>query len=217
MLYKIAHLLRDHCTWIWDIAEAMNSFAFSIRYKKELKSVPQVLAKNNTEKVLLREALPQDAEAMALFFAKQPEEDFEFFRPHGFDAESLRVLLKRSSFMMFVAEMPANQASSSGIADSCQKEIVGYFFLRSFVHGQSYLGKMVDHAHQGQGIGKLMCKAAMDVALTLGVRMFESINKENMASMRSTGAVLKQVVLEELEHGDLLIEDLPLSEIPNIK
>ena len=91
-------------------------------------------------------------------------------------------------------------------------EIVGYFFLRSFVHGQTYLGKMVDHEHQGQGIGKLMCKAAMDVAVTLGVRMFESINMRNMASMRSTGAVLKQVVLQELEHGDLLIEDLPLED-----
>lgn len=207
MLYKIAHLLRDYCSWIWDVVEAMNSFAFSIRYKKGLKQVPQVLAKNNTEKVWLREASPQDAKALAAFFAKQPEEDFEFFRPHGFDEESLKVLLKRTSFMMFVAEVSTDDA-----LQNTQKEIVGYFFLRSFVHGQSYLGKMVDHEHQGQGIGKLMCKAAMDVALTLGIRMFESINKANMASMRSTGAVLKQVILEELEHGDLLIEDLPLSE-----
>ena len=52
----------------------------------------------------------------------------------------------------------------------------------------------------------------MDVALTLGIRMFESINKKNMASMRSTGAVLKQVIMQELEHGDLLIEDLPLED-----
>lgn len=210
MLYKIAHLLRDHCTWIWDMAEAMNSLAFSIRYKKGLTQVPEVLAKNNTGQVSLREATTQDAEALAAFFAKQPEGDFEFFRPHGFDVESLRVLLKRTSFMMFVAEASTDSCSLN--LQNSQKEIVGYFFLRSFVHGQSYLGKMVDHEHQGQGIGKLMCKAAMDVAVTLGVRMFESINKNNMASMRSTGAVLKQVVLEELEHGDLLIEDLPLED-----
>lgn len=196
MLYKIAHLLRDHMGWLWELAEAVNSFAFSVRYASQLKRVPQVLVKNSTEKIQLRVATVDDAEALASFFAKQPEEDFTFFRPHAFDAESLKVLLKRTSFMMFVAE--------------CDHEIVGYFFLRSFVHGQSYLGKMVDHEHQGQGIGKLMCKAAMDVALTLGLRMFESINKENMASMRSTGSVLKQVILQELEHGDLLIEDLPL-------
>lgn len=196
MLYRLAHFLRDHCGWIWDLAEAVNSLAFKVRYASQLKQVPQVLVKNSTEKVQLRVAALEDAGAMAVFFSKQPEEDFTFFRPHAFDAESLKVLLKRTSFMMFVAE--------------CDHEIVGYFFLRSFVHGQSYLGKMVDHEHQGQGIGKLMCKAAMDVALTLGLRMFESINKENMASMRSTGSVLKQVILQELEHGDLLIEDLPL-------
>lgn len=206
MLYKIAHLLRDYCGWIWELAEGVNSFAFGIRYSAQLKKVSQVLEKNSTDNVRLRVAVVEDAEALSAFFAKQPEEDFTFFRPHGFDAKSLKVLLKRTSFMMFVAET----LKPAETLDSSETPIVGYFFLRSFVHGQSYLGKMVDHEHQGQGIGKQMCKAAMDVALTLGIRMFESINKDNMASMRSTGAVLKQVVLQELEHGDLLIEDLPL-------
>lgn len=198
MLYQIAHLLRDHCSWIWEMAEALNSLAFGLRYAKGLKRVPEVLKLHQTDAIMLREATLADAEALADFFDRQPEEDFEFFRPHAFDLKTLRVLLKRTSFLTFVAESVESH------------EIVGYFFLRSFVHGQSYLGKMVDHAYQGQGIGKMMCKAAMDVALTLGIRMFESINKANAASMRSTGAVLKQVVLEELPHGDLLIEDLPL-------
>ena len=206
MLYKLAHILRDHCEWIWELAEEINSIAFRTRYALRLKKVPHVLVKYSSANMQLRVAVPEDAKALASFFAKQPEEDFSFFRPHAFDVDSLKVLLKRTSFMMFVAE----SLGPSDAQVTTVPSIVGYFFLRSFVHGQSYLGKMVDHAHQGQGIGKLMCKAAMDVALTLGVRMFESINKENMASMRSTGAVLKQVVLEELEHGDLLIEDLPL-------
>lgn len=196
MLYKIAHLLRDHCGWIWELAESLNSFAFGMRYASRLKQVPEVLRRNGTEVLSLREAGVEDAEALARFFARQPEGDFEFFKPHGFDVKTLRTLLKRTSFLMYVVEQDG--------------DIVGYFFLRSFVHGQSYLGKMVDHEHQGQGIGKMMCKAAMEVALTLGLRMFESINRRNPASMRSTGSVLRQVVLEELEDGDLLIEDLPL-------
>ncbi len=203
MLYKIAHLLRDHCAWVWDVAEALNSMAFGVRYAKRLKRVPEVLAQYSKEPLMLRVAEVEDAEALAAFFARQPEGDFEFFKPHGFDVQSLRTLLKRTSFLMYVVEQ--------------DKQIVGYFFLRSFVHGQSYLGKMVDHEHQGQGIGKLMCKAAMDVALTLGLRMFESINRRNPASMRSTGSVLRQVVLQELEDGDLLIEDLPLAEMPDGK
>ena len=203
MLYKIAHFLRDHLRWLWELAEAANSFAFGIRYAQGLKCIPEVMKKNSTTAMSMRLAEIEDASALASFFTRQPEGDFEFFKPHGFDIQSLRTLLKRTSFMMFVVET--------------EREIVGYFFLRSFVHGQSYLGKMVDHEHQGQGIGKLMCKAAMDVALTLGVRMFESINRRNPASMRSTGSVLRQVVLQELEDGDLLIEDLPLSERSNSK
>lgn len=196
MLYKLAHILRDNFAWLWDVAEAINSFAFRIRYSGELKQIDSVMGRFGKDGMLLRQADVKDAEGLSLFFAKQPESDFEFFRPHGFDADALKVLLKRTSFMMFVVEKDG--------------EIVGYFFLRSFVHGVTYLGKMVDHNHQGKGIGKMMCKAAMEVALTLGVRMYESINKNNMASMRSTGSVLKQVIIEELEHGDLLIEDLPL-------
>lgn len=196
MLYKIAHLLRDHCAWMWDFAEATNAVAFGVRYGRKLKRVPEVLRQYDNDARTVRVAGEEDAEALAAFFARQPEGDFEFFRPHGFDVSSLRTLLKRTSFLMYVVKQDG--------------EIVGYFFLRSFVHGQSYLGKMVDHEHQGQGIGKMMCKAAMDVALTLGLRMFESINRRNPASMRSTSSVLKQVVVKELEDGDLLIEDLPL-------
>lgn len=207
MLYKLAHFLRDHCGWIWELAEGVNSLAFKIRYGSKLKRVPQVLEKYCTEERTVRVAEVGDAEALADFFAQQPEEDYEFFRPHEFDVRTLRKLLGRTSFMMYVVEFSNPQALNPS-----NSQIVGYFFLRSFVHGQSYLGKMVDHKHQGRGIGKLMCKAAMDVALCVGVRMFESINRKNMASMRSTGAVLKQVVLQELEHGDLLIEDLPVEE-----
>ena len=194
MLYTIAHWLRAHCNWMWEVAEDMNSVAFGMRYRKPLRRIEAVIA----DYAKVRVAVPADAERLALFFDKQPESAFEFFRPHAFDEETLSKLIGRKSFLMFVVE-------EEGV-------IVGYFFLRSFVHGVCYLGKMVDHEHQGQGIGKRMCKAAMDVAVTLGLRMFESINRNNMASMRSTGAVLKQVVLEELEHGDLLLEDLPLED-----
>lgn len=202
MLYRLAHFLRDYWGFLWNWAEGLNSFLFYIRYRKKIKMLPLVMKRYCNDGRVMRIATVEDADALASFFSRQPEGDFEFFRPHGFDRNSLLPLIRRTSFLMFVVETVKPETQES--------EIVGYFFLRSFVHGQTYLGKMVDHEHQGQGIGKLMCKAAMDVAVTLGVRMFESINKKNMASMRSTGAVLKQVVLEELEHGDLLIEDLPL-------
>lgn len=196
MLYKLAHIIRDHFGFLWDWMEWMNAVVFGILYRSKLKRVEEVLEKDSTETYRQRKAVGKDASRLAAFFAAQPEQDFTYFRPHGFEEHELKKLLNRASFQMFVVEE--------------EMTIVGYFFLRSFCNGQCYLGKMVDHNHQGKGIGKLMCKAAMDVATVEGLRMYESINKDNRASMKSSSAVLKQVIVKELEDGDLLIEDLPL-------
>jgi hypothetical protein len=47
----------------------------------------------------------------------------------------------------------------------------------------------------------------MEMAEVLGLRMFESINKENVGSMRASEKACDIVVVEELENGDVLIED----------
>ena len=49
----------------------------------------------------------------------------------------------------------------------------------------------------------------MRMASALGIRMFESINKDNMGSMKASQKACRVVVVEELEGGDVLIEDLP--------
>lgn len=195
MLYRIAHFFRDNLSFLWEILEWLNSLFFSFLYGSRLKKIDSVLMVNSKSALTIRKASVKDAPTLALFFADQPEASFAFFKPHRFDEKSLKSLLKRTSFLMFLVEE--------------QNCIVGYFFLRTFCHGQAYLGKMVDHKHQGKGIGKMMCMTAMDVAMALGVRMFESINKENIASMRSS-SVLKQVIVKELNDGDVLIEDFHL-------
>lgn len=204
MLYKIAHILRDHFSFLWEWIEAWNSMAFRCKYAKGLRQMPNVLTENarllcdkapQGEKMDIQFLKESDAASLASFFANQPEEYFTYFRPHGFDEETLTKLIKRTSFIM--------------VKVTADEKIVGYFFLRSFVHGRCFLGKIVDQHWQGKGIGKVMCKTAMDLSTTLGIRMFESINKNNLASFRSS-TVLRQVIVEELAHGDLLIEDKPL-------
>lgn len=136
-----------------------------------------------------------DVPALVRFFAAQPEEAFRFFRPHGFDGKTLRKLQRRKSFLMYCVRDGEGQ-------------IVGYFFLRCFFIGNAFLGKMVDVNSQGKGIGTQMCLCAMDIAQALGLRMFETISKENIASLRSTEKVLNTRIVEEMENGYLYIEDL---------
>lgn len=200
MLYEIAHYLRDHFGFIYDWLEDCNAWAFALRYREPLSKVDDLLKKDSCNGFTLRQTKTEDAQALADFFARQPESAFVFFRPHAFDAKTLQSLIARRSFLMFLV-----------VTD--EGRIVGYYFLRSFVHGVGYLGKIVDYEMQGKGIGKCMCLSAMHICQTLGIRMFESISKRNIASMKSSAAVLKQVIVEELDDDDLLIEDLPKSEI----
>lgn len=203
MLYDIAHFIRNNFSVIWVWIEEINSILFKLRYSKGLQNIPAILSSystfitnNNEEKHLkLRIAEKGDSQDLAFFFKRQPKSSFNYFTPHAFDVKTLEKLIERDSFISMLV-----------LIDS---QIVGYFFLRSFCNGSSFLGKMVDVDYQGKGIGKIICKASMSVALILGVRMYESINRKNHASMRSS-SVLRQVIVKELDNDELLIEDFPL-------
>ena len=65
----------------------------------------------------------------------------------------------------------------------------------------------MDVNHQGKGICTRLCAVGMEMAEILGLRMFESINQENVGSMKASEKACDVVVVEELENGDVLIED----------
>ena len=189
MVYELTHFLQDKLPFLWELVEWGNSALFQARYGR--KDISAVLEQYPG----FAEVHVADVPALTRFFAAQPEDAFRFFRPHEFDAKTLRKLQRRKSFLMYC------------VRDE-EKRIVGYFFLRSFFIGKAFLGKMVDVHSQGKGIGTQMCLCAMDIAQTLGLRLFETISKENIASLRSTEKVLDTRIVEEMENGYLYIEDL---------
>lgn len=188
MLYKLAHWLQNKCPWIWSGIETLNAVASGLK----------IVDKQQLEECLLdgvRLSDENDTKRLADFFARQPEESYKWFRPHAFDEETLRRLLKRKSYIIYVRE-------------ECG-EIIGYAFLRCFMNGKCFLGKMVDVNHQGKGVCTTLCKVGMNIAEKTGFRMFESINKENVGSMRASQRACDVIVVKELEGGDVLIEDRP--------
>ena len=88
-------------------------------------------------------------------------------------------------------------------------EIIGYAFLRCFLNGKCFLGKMVDMNHRGKGVCTKLCAVGMDMVVTLGWRMFESINRGNIGSLKASQKACDVIEVEELEDGDVLIEDRP--------
>src|SRR5574344_102499 len=188
MLYRLAHYLQNHCSWIWDGIEMVNSFLCGLRIGKQ----------DDLKNCLLQDvrlADKNDAGRLADFFAQQPMENFKWFRPHAFDEKTLRELLERRSYIIYVQEEDG--------------EMIGYAFLRCFMNGKCFLGKMVDYRHQGKGVSTKLCEVGMNIADRIGFRMFESINKGNIGSMKSSQKACDVIVVEELENGDILIEDRP--------
>ena len=192
-MYKLAHYLRDHLPFIWDFVDWVNGVLFTWLYGRKMKALPGLLEAVAGEYKIVEMSSIQ-ATDLEKFFSAQPEESFKFFKPHGFDVKSLRKLQKNKAFLAYIVK----DGSSP----------VGYFFLRSFFFGKAYLGKMVDHDYQGKGIGKMMCLCAMDIASALGLRMFETISKDNLSSLFSTQNVLETRIVEEMPDNYLMIEDL---------
>lgn len=220
MLYEIAHIIKERFGFIWDMVEWGNATVFSLMKGSAMKKIPSVL-KECSDKYEIRLAEVTDVDGLVQFFAKQPEESFTFFKPHEFDAKVVKKVVKNKAFLTFVVmdkvgsnglngsnslkgSEGGNHSNSSNISEP--KQIVGYFFLRCFVNGKAFRGKMVDKDHQRRGIAKLMGVAMTKVATTLGVRMFGSISPENYASLASAKASNEVKIHKMLENGYYYIE-----------
>lgn len=188
MLYELAHTFQTKLPWLWEGVEALNAMVCGWKMG-DVQSLQNCIPES------MRIADVNDAGRLASFFARQPEESYKWFRPHAFDEVTMRKLLGRKSYIIYVQE-------ENG-------EIIGYAFLRCFINGKCFLGKMVDVNHQGKGVCTKLCEVGMNIAQKTGFRMFESINKENIGSMKASQKACDVIVVEELEGGDLLIEDRP--------
>ena len=194
MLYKLAHILRDKFGFLWNIIEWCNAFVFALTHGSALRKIPGILEECSGQ-FTLRVAAPADAAPLAAFFAEQPEEAFKFFKPHAFDEKTLSKIIRNKAFLTFL------------VLDG--EKIVGYFFLRCFVNGKSFRGKIVDYRYRGKGIAKLQGLAATKVASALEMRVFGTISPENYASLASSKAVNEVKIVETLENGYYYIEYLP--------
>lgn len=194
MLYKIAHVLRDKLSWLWDIIEWMNGVAFSLRYGKRLKRFTFTTVPEGYGIVPIKDV---PTENLVDFFKRQPEEAFTFFRPHRFDGKSIKRLQKNKSFLGYV------------LKDKKNGEIAGYCFNRCFFHGQGFRGRMVDMKYRGKGLGTAMNKILNEVGFRIGLRLFETVSKDNVASYRSALSASNVKVVKEMEGNELYLEILP--------
>lgn len=194
MLYQIAHILRDKLSWLWNIIEWMNGVIFYMRYSKKLKAFSFTTVPDGYEIVPVKDIPTSD---LVAFFEHQPEEAYTYFRPHGFDSKSIKLLQRNKAFLGYV------------LTDNANGAIAGYCFNRCFFHGVGFRGRMVDIDYRGKGLGTAMNKILNEVGFGIGLRLFESVSKDNVASYRSALSASNVKVVQELPHNELYLEILP--------
>ena len=193
-LYKIAHIVKDRLPFIWDGIEKVNEWLFVLRYGKKVKSIAVTCVPEGYELVELKDI---DTTLIVKFFEHQPEEAYTFFKPHGFDEKSIKRLQKNKSYLVYL------------LIDKVNGQIAGYCFNRCFFQGKGFRGRMVDVNYRGKGLGTAMNKILNEVGFGIGLRLFESVSKDNVASYRSAMSASNVKVVKELEHNELYLEILP--------
>lgn len=194
MLYEIAHFLRDKMPWLWDVVDIINSWLFDIRYGKKMSDFKFATACDGYKIVEMRDV---QTEKLVDFFSRQPEEAYTYFKPHGFDAETIKKLQRNNAFLAYI------------LIDKKNDAIAGYCFNRSFFNGKGFRGRMVDINYRGKGLGTIMNKLLNEVGFGIGLRLFETVSKDNIASYRSAISASNFRIVEELPHNELYLEILP--------
>ena len=194
MLYAIAHFLRDKISWLWRFVECINAWFFSLRYGKKLKEFSFSKLPKGYEVTPMRNV---HTDKIVEFFSRQSEDAFKFFKPHGFDVKSIKSLQRNRAFLGYVLQ------------DSENGNIAGYCFNRCFFYGVGYRGRMVDVAYRGKGLGTAMNKLLNEVGFGIGLRLFETVSKDNVASYRSALSSSKVKVVKEMPRNELFLEILP--------
>ena len=190
MLYQLAHILRDDFPWLWNSISTVNGWFFALRYGSKSEEIVRRCDEAIPYKIVPLRDCPTDV--VVAFFDRQPEEAFRFFHPHGFDRQSIERLKRNRAFLAYILEE----------GDT----IVGYFFLRSFFWGKCFRGRLVDIDWRGKGIGTLMNRVMNSIGFGLGMRIFETVSKDNIASYKSAVAASQCKVIKEMDNNDMYIE-----------
>lgn len=194
-MIQFLQYLKGKFPFLWEILEAINGIVFRIFFSQRfIRNTEQVLRDYENENYTYRSLLKNDLGQLYNFFQKQDHEQFNFFKPHGFDLHSLQVLHKNPSNFLF------------GVFNNDQ--LIGYFFIRCFINRTCFSGKLVDLNYQNQGIAKRMGRILINIAFQCNFRICATVSKENLKSLKSGPLFNNYKILNELPNNYIYIEYL---------
>lgn len=191
MFIVVLKKIKIACPWVWNMIECLNGKLVSLLYGKRILTASQILG-NDYGTFNFRVLTVEDAQSLVDLIARQPKGFDVFFKPHSFDLRTFKKVLSNKTYLLIGA-----YNSSS---------LVGYCFIRFTVNKAAYRGKMVDKAYQGKGIAKTMGILMTKIAVGAGFRLYATISKHNLASLKSSKAVNDIRIIKELPDDYVYIE-----------
>ena len=179
------------------MTEKVNSTLFSLLYNKLDTITSEVLKNYSKEGFIFSKLEETDINDLIDFRKRQEDGYLIYFDPHPFNKETIERLLKHRSYSLMKI-----QEKSSG-------KIVGYFFLRCFFIGKAFHGLITDNKYVNQGLGTSMWDISMKICDRIGLRMFATVSKHNIPSLKSASNATQIQIKEQLDNDFLLIECTP--------
>jgi RimJ/RimL family protein N-acetyltransferase len=184
-LLYIKHNLKP----IWKVIEHCNEIALKIMYHRQIAELENRYGgfTETSGGFCYRLIGPEDADKLHSLLAKLDKDYTKFFNPHGFTREELRNVLTSKNLLTF------------GYFQN--SALVGYFMLRLFVGGKTFLGYVLDPLYAGRGIGRDMVRILYGIASDLGWEAYATISEHNIASLK----LHKYKVVKKLTNNYILV------------
>ena len=190
---RILIYIKHNLKFVWKIIDRVNAILFSLFYSSTMgKILPIVFNEFAKPAYSYRKLKISDAEALFDMINRQDPSDLEYFRPHGFDMNSINIQFGNQAFLMM------------GAFDGAK--MTGYFFLRFFVNKKCFVGRLIDKDYRGKGIGQVMNSIMYETSWRIGFRCLSTISRNNSLVMRAHSKNKGMVVLKELQNDYLLVE-----------
>ena len=193
LMIRVFLSIKHRMPFIWRGIDALNAVVFRVLHGDRLeKEAEGCFAEFALPGYHFRELHESDLEHLASLVGRQKAGRLDYFKPHGFDRESLERVARNPSFLMF------------GVFSG--DLLVGYFFLRCFWNRKCFVGRLIDEPHERKGIGRVMNQILYNTAWRSRFRCLTTVSKNNALVMRSHANNPTFRILKELPNDYLFVE-----------
>lgn len=192
---KIVSLLKSikkHLPWVWDVIEYINGKCVRLFHGRKIDRATYAALCNVESEYAYKRLTKTHVEQLVEFISMQPSGFDKFFKPHGFTAKDFDRVLTNGTYIFI------------GAFDN--DKLIGYCFIRFFINKSAFRGKIVDKRYQGRGIAKQMGQIMTNIAADSGFRVYATISKDNVASLKSANYGASVNVIKELPDNYLYVE-----------